>query len=162
MSEFISFWSSINLSSYLFINSFISSSNIFFSTNKKHLLTNEQLKKYEDYDSSHSTCFGSIFINNNNKKDSETNINNLKKNYTIKIKDLTKENNKLKIKNEELISKIEENEEMIRGLEDKNKILVEQINEVNQKYNIFIMNDEKKIFEEDIKELIKRYNYCVF
>ena len=97
-------------------------------------------------------------VTENNKKDSETNINNLKKNYIIKIKDLTKENNKLKIKNEELISKIEENEEMIRGLEDKNKILVEQISEVNQKYNIFIMNDEKKIFEEDIKELIKRYD----
>ena len=47
-----------------------------------------------------------------------------------------------------MISKIEENEEMIRGLEDKNKILVEQINEVNKKYNIFIMNDEKKYLKK--------------
>ena len=97
-------------------------------------------------------------ITENNKKNAETNMNSLKKNYILKIKDLTKENNKLKLKNEELMNKIDENEETIKGLEDKNKLLVEQINEVNQKYNIFIMNDEKKIFEEDIKELIKRYD----
>ena len=47
---------------------------------------------------------------------------------------------------------------MIRVLEDKNKTLNEQLSEINQKYNIFIMNDEKKIFEDDIKELIKRYD----
>ena len=97
-------------------------------------------------------------ITENNKKDSEININNLKKNYIIKIKDLSKENEKLKIKNDELINKIEENEEMIRVLEDKNKTLNEQLSEIHQKYNIFIMNDEKKIFEDDIKELIKRYD----
>ena len=97
-------------------------------------------------------------VTENNKKNSEVNINNLKKNYIIKIKELNKENDKLKKKNEELLNKIEENEEIIKGLEDKNKILVEQLNEVNQKYNIFIMNDEKKIFEDDIKELIKRYD----
>jgi chromosome segregation ATPase len=97
-------------------------------------------------------------VTENNKKNVETNMNNLKKNYIIKIKDLSKENNKLKLRNDELMNKIEENEEIIKGLEEKNKLLVEQINEVNQKYNIFIMNDEKKIFEDDIKELIKRYD----
>jgi chromosome segregation ATPase len=97
-------------------------------------------------------------VTENNKKDSEVNINNLKKNYAIKIKDLTKEIEKLKFKNEELIDKINENDDTIAGLEAKNKILTEQLNEVNQKYNIFIMNDEKKIFEDDIKELIKRYD----
>ena len=97
-------------------------------------------------------------ITEKNKKTTETNTNNLKQNYLTKIKELTKENYKLKLKNEELINKIEENEETIKGLEEKNKILIDQINEVNQKYNIFIMNDEKKIFEDDIKELIKRYD----
>ena len=97
-------------------------------------------------------------VTENNKRDSEISINNIKKNYLIKIKDLTKENQKLKYKNDELKNKIEENEETIKGLEDKNKILIEQLNEVNQKYNLFIMNDEKKIFEDDIKELIKRYD----
>ena len=97
-------------------------------------------------------------VTENNKKVVETNINNLKKNYIIKINDLTKENNKLKIRNEEITNKLAENEEAIRVLEEKNKSLVEQINEVNQKYNIFIMNDEKKIFEDDIKDLIKRYD----
>ena len=97
-------------------------------------------------------------VTENNKKDSEVNINNLKKNYAIKIKDLTKEIEKLKFKNEELIDKINENDDTIAGLEAKNKILTEQLSEVNQKYNIFIMNDEKKIFEDDIKELIKRYD----
>ena len=33
------------------------------------------LKHFEDYDSDHLTCFGSIFINNNNKKDSEIFLN---------------------------------------------------------------------------------------
>ena len=97
-------------------------------------------------------------VTENNKKDFEININNLKKNYAIKIKDLTKEIEKLKFKNEELKDKINENDDTIAGLEAKNKILTEQLNEVNQKYNIFIMNDEKKIFEDDIKELIKRYD----
>ena len=97
-------------------------------------------------------------VTENNKKDSEISINNIKKNYLIKIKDLKKENQKLKYKNDELKNKIEDNEETIKGLEDKNKKLIEQLNEVNQKYNLFIMNDEKKIFEDDIKELIKRYD----
>ena len=97
-------------------------------------------------------------ITENNKKDCENNINNLKKNYISKIKDLTKENDKLKNNNNELNNKIEENEEKIKQLEEKNKILMEQINEINQKYNIFIINDEKKVFEDDIKELIKRYD----
>ena len=97
-------------------------------------------------------------VTENNKKDSEASIINMKKNYAIKIKDLSKDIEKLKNKNDELIAKNDENEETIRGLEEKNKLLIEQINEVNQKYNIFIMNDEKKIFEDDIKELIKRYD----
>ena len=54
--------------------------------------------------------------------------------------------------------KVKESEEKITELENKNKSLVEQINELNQKYNIFIMNDDKKIFEDDLKELIKRYD----
>ena len=49
-------------------------------------------------------------ITENNKKDCENNINNLKKNYIIKIKDLTKENDKLKNNNNELNNKIEEKE----------------------------------------------------
>lgn len=97
-------------------------------------------------------------LTENNKKDSETSLNNLKKNYLSKMKELTKEVEKLKNRNEELMNKVEQDEEMIKGLEDKNKILSEELNEVNQKYNIFIMNDEKRIFEEDIKELIKRYD----
>ena len=35
----------------------------------------ELLKDFEDYDSDHLTCFGSIFINNNNHKDSEIFLN---------------------------------------------------------------------------------------
>ena len=99
-----------------------------------------------------------VNVTENNKKNSEININNVKKNYLIKINELTKENDKLKAKNEELLNKIDENEEQIKSLEDKNKQLIEQTNELNQKYNIFIMNDEKKIFEDDIKKLIKRYD----
>ena len=97
-------------------------------------------------------------INENNKKDSESNINNIKKGFINKIKELTKENNSLRNKNSDLSSKVEESENKIKKLEDKNKVLNEQINELNQKYNIFIINDEKKIFEDDIKELIKRYD----
>ena len=99
-----------------------------------------------------------VNVTENSKKNSEININNVKKNYIIKLNELIKENEKLKAKNEELLNKIDENEEQIKRLEDKNKQLIEKINELNQKYNIFIMNDEKKIFEDDIKELIKRYD----
>ena len=85
-----------------------------------------------------------VNVTENSKKNSEININNVKKNYIIKLNELIKENEKLKAKNEELLNKIDENEEQIKRLEDKNKLLIEQINELNQKYNIFIMNDEKK------------------
>ena len=97
-------------------------------------------------------------VDENYKKDSENNINNIKKGFINKIKELTKENNSLRSKNNDLNFKIEESEEKIKELENKNKILIDQINELNQKYNIFIINDEKKIFEDDIKELIKRYD----
>ena len=94
-------------------------------------------------------------LTENNKKDAE---NNIKKGYINKIKELTKENDKLRNNNNDLNFKVKESEEKITELENKNKSLVEQINELNQKYNIFIMNDDKKIFEDDLKELIKRYD----
>ena len=97
-------------------------------------------------------------LTENNKKDAENNIKNIKKGYINKIKELTKENDKLKNNNNDLNFKVKESEEKITELENKNKSLVEQINELNQKYNIFIMNDDKKIFEDDLKELIKRYD----
>ena len=97
-------------------------------------------------------------LTENNKKDAENNIKNIKKGYINKIKELTKENDKLRNNNNDLNFKVKESEEKITELENKNKSLVEQINELNQKYNIFIMNDDKKIFEDDIKELIKRYD----
>ena len=94
----------------------------------------------------------------NIKKEHENNINNLKKMYIAQIKDLANENEKLKNKNEELTLNFQESEERIKELEEKNKKLVGQINEVNKKYNLFIINDEKNIFEEDVKELIKKYD----
>ena len=97
-------------------------------------------------------------LTENNKKDAENNIKNIKKGYINKIKELTKENDKLRNNNNDLNFKVKESEEKITELENKNKSLVEQINELNQKYNIFIMNDDKKIFEDDLKELIKRYD----
>ena len=97
-------------------------------------------------------------LTENNKKDAENNIKNIQKGYINKIKEITKENDKLKNNNNDLNFKVKECEEKITELENKNKTLVEQINELNQKYNIFIMNDEKKVFEDDLKELIKRYD----
>ena len=94
----------------------------------------------------------------NIKKEHENNINNLKKMYIAQIKDLANENEKLKNKNEELTLNFQESEERIKELEEKNKKLVGKINEVNKKYNLFIINDEKNIFEEDVKELIKKYD----
>ena len=45
---------------------------IFFSTNKtNNLLSKEESKKYDDYDSINNSCFGSIFRNNSNVKDAE-------------------------------------------------------------------------------------------
>ena len=78
--------------------------------------------------------------------------------YITQIKDLANENEKLKNKNEELTLNFQESEERIKELEEQNKKLVGQINEVNKKYNLFIINDEKNIFEEDVKELIKKYD----
>ena len=92
------------------------------------------------------------------KKENEDNINNLQKIYITQIKELSNENEKLKSKNEELILNYQEAEERIKELEEKNKKLAGQINDVNKKYNLFITNDEKNIFEEDIKELIKKYD----
>ena len=54
--------------------------------------------------------------------------------------------------------KSNEDDEKINELEEKNKKLIEETNEVNKKYNLFITNDEKNVFEEDIKELIKKYD----
>ena len=58
----------------IFISKDINYNDIYFATNKKHLLSVEKLKKYEDYDPDHSSCFGSIFRNNLNNKDSEVYI----------------------------------------------------------------------------------------
>ena len=55
----------------IFISKKNSLNDIYFSTNKKCLLTPEKLKKYDDYDSSHLSCFGSIFKNNLDQKDPE-------------------------------------------------------------------------------------------
>ena len=55
----------------IFISVNNNSNNIYFSTNKKNLLSHEEFKKYEDYDSGHFSCLGSIFQNNTNPKDSE-------------------------------------------------------------------------------------------
>ena len=55
----------------IFIFKKTSLNDIYFSTNKKCLLTPEELKKYDDYDSSHFSCFGSIFKNNLDQKDPE-------------------------------------------------------------------------------------------
>ena len=55
----------------IFISKDNNINDIYFSTNEKCLLSNEKLKNYEDYDISHCSCFGSIFRNNMNQKDSE-------------------------------------------------------------------------------------------
>jgi len=47
----------------------LNSSLYFVETNQYN--KEELLKNFEDYDSDHFTCFGSIFLNNNNNKDSE-------------------------------------------------------------------------------------------
>ena len=97
-------------------------------------------------------------IKENNKKEKENSIINIKKNYINIIKDLTKENSLLKSKNEEFTSKNTENENLINDLKSKNKKLNDELNTVNQKYNIFITNDDKNLFDNDIKELIQGYN----
>ena len=94
----------------------------------------------------------------NTKKEHEEIINNLNKKYISQIKELTNENLKLKNKVDELTIKSGEDDEKKKELEEKNKKLTDQLNEVNKKYNIFITNDEKNVFEDDIKELIKKYD----
>ena len=58
----------------IFISRNINSNDIFFSTNKDCLLSQKELKKYDDYDSTHLSCFGSIFKNNLNQKDPDVYI----------------------------------------------------------------------------------------
>ena len=94
----------------------------------------------------------------NEKKEHEDNINNLKKKYIAQIKELTNESIKLKNRNEELTIKSDEDDERIKELEEKNKKLREELNLINKKYDSFIINDEKNVFEDDIKELIKKYD----
>ena len=94
----------------------------------------------------------------NTKKEHEINIVNLKKKYINQIKELTNENIKLKNKIEELTMKSDEDDEKIKELEEKNKKLSDEMNDVNKKYNLFIINDQKDVFENDIKELIKKYD----
>ena len=50
-------------------SSFLNSSLFFVESNPYN--KEELIKNFEDYDSEHLTCFGSIFLNNNNNKDSE-------------------------------------------------------------------------------------------
>ena len=47
------------------------SMNSFFFMEYNNYTKDYLLKNYEDFDSDHLTCFGSIFLNNNNSKDSE-------------------------------------------------------------------------------------------
>ena len=94
----------------------------------------------------------------NTKKEHEINIVNLKKKYINQIKELTNENINLKNKIEELTMKSDEDDEKIKELEEKNKKLSDEMNDVNKKYNLFIINDQKDVFENDIKELIKKYD----
>ena len=94
----------------------------------------------------------------NTKKEHEINIANLKKKYINQIKELTNENINLKNKIEELTMKSDEDDEKIKELEEKNKKLSDEMNDVNKKYNLFIINDQKDVFENDIKELIKKYD----
>ena len=125
-----------------------------FTHNKKIML-----KRLEEKDQTIKNLKKKLESKDENiKKEHENNINNLKKMYIAQIKDLANENEKLKNKNEELTLNFQESEERIKELEEKNKKLVGQINEVNKKYNLFIINDEKNIFEEDVKELIKKYD----
>ena len=125
-----------------------------FTHNKKIML-----KRLEEKDQTIKNLKKKLESKDENiKKEHENNINNLKKMYIAQIKDLANENEKLKNKNEELTLNFQESEERIKELEEQNKKLVGQINEVNKKYNLFIINDEKNIFEEDVKELIKKYD----
>ena len=125
-----------------------------FTHNKKIML-----KRLEEKDQTIKNLKKKLESKDENiKKEHENNINNLKKMYITQIKDLANENEKLKNKNEELTLNFQESEERIKELEEQNKKLVGQINEVNKKYNLFIINDEKNIFEEDVKELIKKYD----
>ena len=94
----------------------------------------------------------------NNLKEKEISLNNLKKKYINEIKEITNENMKLKNRNEELTIKSDEDDERIKELEEKNKKLREELNLINKKYDSFILNDEKNVFEDDIKELIKKYD----
>ena len=94
----------------------------------------------------------------NNLKEKEISLNNLKKKYINEIKEITNENMKLKNRNEELTIKSDEDDERIKELEEKNKKLREELNLINKKYDSFIINDEKNVFEDDIKELIKKYD----
>ena len=125
-----------------------------YTHNKKVML-----KKLEEKDQQIKKLTKKLEEKNENIiKEHETNINNLKKTYISRIKELTNEVIKLKNKNEELLIKSEEDEEKMKELEEKNKKLTEQLVQVNKKYNSFITNDEKNIFEDDIKELIKKYD----
>jgi DNA repair exonuclease SbcCD ATPase subunit len=94
----------------------------------------------------------------NNLKEKEISLDNLKKKYINEIKEITNENMKLKNRNEELTIKSDEDDERIKELEEKNKKLREELNLINKKYDSFIINDEKNVFEDDIKELIKKYD----
>ena len=55
----------------IFISRSTEFNDIYFSGYKKSSLSHEHLLEYEDYDSEHFSCFGSIFKSNSNNKDSE-------------------------------------------------------------------------------------------
>ena len=125
-----------------------------FTHNKKVML-----KRLEDKDQEIKKLTKKLIEKDENyKKKNEENLNNMKKKYITQIKELTNENIKLKNKIEELTIKSDEDDERIKELEEKNKKLIEQTNDINKKYNLFITNDQKNVFEDDIKELIKKYD----
>ena len=84
--------------------------------------------------------------------------NESKSNFIDDIKQLQKQIEKLNIKNEELSEQILEYKEKIENLENKNKINISKLEEMNKKYDLLIQEKTNDILEEEIKNYIKDLN----
>ena len=95
---------------------------------------------------------------NNYKIEYDKIINQNNTNFINTINEFKKENEMLQNKNQELMEQNSEKEKIIQNLENKNKENIIKINEMNNKYNLFIEEKTKNNLEDDIRQYMNDLN----
>ena len=95
---------------------------------------------------------------NNYKIEYDKIINQNNTNFINTINEFKKENEMLQNKNQELMEQNSEKEKIIQNLENKNKENIIKINEMNNKYNLFIEENTKNNLEDDIRQYMNDLN----